>query len=532
MRVLLIGLLLTFGSASVSQAATFTVTNLDDSGAGSLRAAIDRANASAGADTIDFTVSGTIVLESTLPNITDTAGLTIDGAGRSVTISGNHSVQVMVVWVGAVLEVKHLTIANGRASDGGGINNLGTLSVTSSTLSGNSATSGGGGVMNLDARLTITDSTFSGNSANQGGAVFNRGDANINNSTLSGNSAVNGGAISTIRVINLVNSTLTGNLASNAGGGIYGDAEQGVPGGNLRNSTLTGNSAANAGGGIYLTPANPLTIDNSTFSGNTSTAGGGIWGTGWPVAVTNSTFSGSAIYDPFAGDGFALSLSNTIVANSTCSGVADGGYNIERHDSGEAPTCGFSGTSWSTTDPVLDPSGLQNNGGLTQTIALLPGSPAIDVIPTGVNGCGASGQTDQRGVTRPQESGCDIGAFEREAFAFTFTGFFAPVGNLPTINVVKAGSAVPVKFSLGGDHGLDVLAGSPTAPAIACTPGNPTDNVTEVVTAGSSGLQFDPITLTYTFVWKTDKAFANTCRELQITLTDGSVHKARFQFSR
>jgi fibronectin-binding autotransporter adhesin len=529
MRVVLIGLLLTFGSASVSQAATFTVTNLADSGAGSLRAAIDQANASAGADTIDFTVSGTIVLESTLPNITDTAGLTIDGAGRSVTISGNHSVQVMVVWVGAVLEVKNLTIANGRASDGGGIINLGTLSVTSSTLSGNSATSWGGGVMNLDARLTITGSTFSGNSANQGGAVFNRGDANINNGTFSGNSAVNGGAISTIRVINLVNSTLTGNVASNAGGGIYGDAEQGVPGVNLRNSTLSGNSAANAGGGIYLTPANPLTIDNSTFSGNTSTAGGGIWGTGWPVAVTNSTFSGSAIYDPFAGDGFALSLSNTIVANSACSGVADGGYNIDT-----GTNCGFTAaTSQSNVAGLLlDPLGLRDNGGPTQTIALQAGSAALDVIPNGISGCGATGQTDQRGVTRPQEFGCDIGAFEREAFAFTFTGFFAPLGNLPTINVVKAGSAVPVKFSLGGDHGLDVLAGSPTAPAIACTPGNPTDNVTEVVTAGSSGLQFDPITLTYTFVWKTDKAFANTCRELQITLTDGSVHKARFQFSR
>ena len=123
-----------------------------------------------------------------------------------------------------------------------------------------------------------------------------------------------------------------------------------------------------------------------------------------------------------------------------------------------------------------------------------------------------------------------MGAFEREAFAFVFSGFFAPVDNLPTINLVKAGSAVPVKFSLGGDHGLDVLAGAPTAPTIACTPGNLTDSLTEVVAAGSSSLHFGPITLIYTYVWKTDKAFANTCRELQITLSDGSVHKARFQF--
>jgi hypothetical protein len=62
--------------------------------------------------------------------------------------------------------------------------------------------------------------------------------------------------------------------------------------------------------------------------------------------------------------------------------------------------------------------------------------------------------------------------------------------------------------------------------------GNVTDSLTEVVSAGISGLQFDPSTLVYTFVWKTDKSFAGTCRELRIALTDGSVHTARFQFSR
>lgn len=131
--------------------------------------------------------------------------------------------------------------------------------------------------------------------------------------------------------------------------------------------------------------------------------------------------------------------------------------------------------------PLLSPLGLGDNGGPTQTIALAAGSAAIDAIPAGTNGCGA---------------------VEREALAFTFTGCFAPVDNLPTINLVKAGSAVPVKFSLGGDYGLDVLAGSPTAPAITCTPGNPTDNLTEVVAAANSGLQFDAATLTYTYVWR------------------------------
>jgi hypothetical protein len=67
-----------------------------------------------------------------------------------------------------------------------------------------------------------------------------------------------------------------------------------------------------------------------------------------------------------------------------------------------------------STDPLLDPKGLQNNGGPTQTIKLIKGSPAIDAIPKGTNGCGTEIKTDQRGVKRPQGKGCDIGAFEKK----------------------------------------------------------------------------------------------------------------------
>ena len=113
----LLCLLLFLAPAPIAYAATYTVTNLNDSGAGSLRQAILDANATAVADTINFSVSGTITLASSLPDIAaQVAGgeLTIDGVGRTVTISGNNAVRVLMVGGGAALYLQNLTIANGR----------------------------------------------------------------------------------------------------------------------------------------------------------------------------------------------------------------------------------------------------------------------------------------------------------------------------------------------------------------------------------------------------------------------------------
>ena len=116
---------------------------------------------------------------------------------------------------------------------------------------------------------------------------------------------------------------------------------------------------------------------------------------------------------------------------------------------------------------------------------------------------------------------------------FAFSGFFAPVDNAPVLNTAKAGSAIPVKFSLNGNQGSSIFAtGYPASQQMACDPGAQTDAITETVTAGSSGLTYDPATDQYSYVWKTDKSWANTCRQLTIRLTDGSNHIANFRFSK
>ena len=161
-----------------------------------LREAINAANALTGANTITFSVSGTITLASTLPTITDAAGLTMDGAGQTLTISGNNAVQIMRVGAGALLTLNNLTIANGTGG-GGGLFNGGIVTINNSTFSGNSAPGNFGGAINTNSQstLTINNSTFSGNSATGGfgaGIFANSGMVTINNSTFSGNSAGGG----------------------------------------------------------------------------------------------------------------------------------------------------------------------------------------------------------------------------------------------------------------------------------------------------------------------------------------------------
>jgi hypothetical protein len=114
---------------------------------------------------------------------------------------------------------------------------------------------------------------------------------------------------------------------------------------------------------------------------------------------------------------------------------------------------------------------------------------------------------------------------------YNFSGFFHPVDNPPTVNVVNAGRAIPVKFSLSGDKGLNIFGpGYPASQQIACSDGAPVSEIEQTVTAGGSSLSYDAESDTYTYVWKTEESWAGTCRQLIVRLNDGSERVAFFKF--
>lgn len=325
---------------------------------------------------------------------------------------------------------------------GGGIENLGILNVANTTFTANNANEGGGIFNGTLAALTVTDSTFSGNKANLGGGILSGGTSIVTRSTLSGNSADmigGGGGIYVYGKLSAESLTFSGNTApSGSGGGISTTSDSIAT---VASSTFAGNSAGVYGGGLYN--GGSFTLASSTFSQNTAglSGGGGAANFG-TLAVTNATLSGNSAPNGFGGGGIlsdgtltvtnatfagnaatvagsilnnggTVELKNTILANGTSGGncvgaITDAGYNLVSDTS-----CGLtSGTSISNTVASLDPAGLKNNGGATQTILPLPSSPAVNAIPNGENGCGTTLIADQRGVARPQGAKCDIGAVE------------------------------------------------------------------------------------------------------------------------
>jgi hypothetical protein len=114
---------------------------------------------------------------------------------------------------------------------------------------------------------------------------------------------------------------------------------------------------------------------------------------------------------------------------------------------------------------------------------------------------------------------------------YNFAGFFQPVNNLPALNIVNAGQAIPLKFSLGGNYGLGILAGGyPASGPIACDASEPGNVVADTISAGGSSLSYDAASGQYSYVWKTDKSWKGTCRILVVKLNDGTQHYAKFRF--
>jgi len=181
---------------------------------------------------------------------------------------------------------------------------------------------------------------------------------------------------------------------------------------------------------------------------------------------------------------------------------------------------------------------LPANSNATSMVVNYPTVTATDSCSSTVtvNSTPASGSVFPVGTTTVNAT-ADDGNGHTATCSFTvtvqynFAGFFPPVANLPTLNIVQAGRAVPVKFSLSGNKGLGIFAaGSPSSGPIPCNSSDPATVLEETVTAGGSSLSYDPLTDQYIYVWKTEPGWAGTCRQLVVQLNDGSTHRANFKF--
>jgi CSLREA domain-containing protein len=281
----------------------------------SLRDAIAAAaavNTSTVTPTVNFaatqsTSSGNITLTPSTPgdyNVTTGGTLNISnnmnivGPGANLlSIDGKGTAQVFNIYGGTVT-ISGVSIVNGNTISsggnvGGGINNSGTLTVTNSTFSGNTAANGGGGIFNENGTLTVANSTFNGNS-----------------------SGYYGGAIMSMSPLTVTDSTFSGNSSGYYGGGINNDSTLTVS-----NSTFSGNSSGLYGGGIHN--ESTLTVSNSTFSGNTATsAGGGIYN-----------------------DSGTVVLANVLIPDSISGGYTDNGGNVTSGSISLAPLGYYGGTA-------------------------------------------------------------------------------------------------------------------------------------------------------------------------------------------
>jgi hypothetical protein len=401
----------------------------------------------AGVDTITF--DSTVFVPNVLTTITLTGGplelthnVTISGLGAGqVGVSGGNVTTVFKVDAGVTAEIDGLTITGGKASvnsagvnAGGGIFNAGSLTLHNDVITANSAAGAndeGGGLFNSGtATVSVSGTTFSNNSAALGGGFFNSGNVTVTGGTFLNNSAATtGGGFYSLGTVTLTGTTLSHNTATLNGGGFFNNNVV-----TLTGSTLSNNTAQTGSGGGLFSLGGSLTVTQSTVADNTAPSGGGLF-----VEISTVTLTASTIADNFGTSGGGIdnvsgnvTLSGTIVAANTVS--ATNSAPSDWADSAANPSSSFnligvggsSGLSnnvngnivGNTTLPVNPHLGpLADNGGPTQTLALLPGSAAIDAAGSTLPTDPVTHQqltTDQRGTpfSRLVDGAVDIGAFE------------------------------------------------------------------------------------------------------------------------
>jgi predicted outer membrane repeat protein len=369
---------------------------------------------------INFTV-GPIKLLSPLPIIT--SNIDIEGG----VIDGNNTVQMMSVDTGGVLTIGDATLQNGLNFAGAAIQNTGTLRLENVLLLDNNTTpvpGAAGAAITNTGSLVADHSRFEHNVARSlGGAIYNDGQATLTFDDFESNSS---SAIYNVGELTISDSSFSGNSSGSYGGAIYNGGSA-----NITDSFFAGNTGVNAGGAIFTaTAATPpkTYILNSTFYENSVS---GSDGQGGAIDNFSQTLVSFCTFDGNSAPNGAISNENLmsgvfavraiIVADSSAANcftdgppIFDDEYNISSDAS-----CPFGGTSRNGLDPDLASPG--DNGGSTQTIKLLKGSPAIDAIALGqcVDVNGVAVKTDQRGYLRDYPGrnppDCDIGAYDSGA---------------------------------------------------------------------------------------------------------------------
>ena len=329
------------------------------------------------------------------------ASISIAAPAAGVTLSGGGKSRVFLIDTGVIASLSNLTISGGSTTgNGGGLSNNGSMTLSECTISGNSVAAasglaGGGGFYN-DGTATLTNCTIESNSAQVGGGMDNESTATLIDCTVSGNRAGLAGGLKNSARAMLTDCTLSGNSAVVAGGGL----------GNLGNTalydcTISGNTTAGVGGGLYISDGTAIAVSDCTISGNNALFdGGGVQDLGGTLTLTGSVVAANT----YAGGASDINL--------ILGGTVSGSYNLIGTGGSGGLSNDLNGNIVGVANPLLAP--LANYGGSTQTMALLPGSPAIGA---GIAVPGVT--TDQRGIARPANDP-DIGAFQDQGFSFIF----------------------------------------------------------------------------------------------------------------
>ncbi len=358
----------------------------------SLREAVELANLVSGPDVIDFDpqLAGQTITLS-LGELVVTDSLTINGLGADqLTIDAQGNSRLFNIDDGnsnfaVAVEIRGMKLTGGNtAGVGGAVRSLESLILVDSAVSGNTATVNGGGVYAhtpAGAHFVVERSVFEANATTStgstlgGGAIYarNDGDLRIVDSTISGNSSGSRGGglrLHSGGTTAVLNSTFDNNHAGTHGGGMYlGNLVSGTA--TVTNSTISGNRADENGGGILA--GRNVTISHSTIAGNTADNDDSAGGNGGGIysAIDILTLDNSIVAD---NDDRSGSAATDDIAKHAQAGAVSALFSLVEQFPGAGVIAG--GTSLYGKDPVLGP--LADNGGLTMTHALLPGSPAID----------------------------------------------------------------------------------------------------------------------------------------------------------